>query len=53
MPGSIARNSQMNVPGLLIALTFGGAFFAIEYGLYYQPDIINPDALISAFSTET
>jgi len=42
----------MNVPGLLVAAAFGGAFFAIEYGLYYQPDIINPDVLISAFSTE-
>lgn len=52
MPGSIARNNQMNVYGFLIAVTFGGAFFAIEYGLYYQPDIINPDVLISAFSTE-
>ncbi len=42
----------MNVPGLLIAVAFGGAFFAIEYGLYYQPDIINPDVLISTFSPE-
>lgn len=42
----------MNVPGLLIAVAFGGAFFAIEYGLYYQPDILNPDVLISTFSPE-
>jgi len=52
MPGSIARNNHMNVPGLLIAVAFGGAFFVIEYGLYYQPDFINPDVLISAFSTD-
>ncbi|WP_298879637.1 hypothetical protein [uncultured Bradyrhizobium sp.] len=42
----------MNVPGLLIAVAFGGAFFAIEYGLYYQPDFINADALISTLSPE-
>lgn len=42
----------MNVPGILIAVAFGGAFFAIEYGLYYQPDILNPDVLISTFSPE-
>ncbi|SFI03165.1 hypothetical protein SAMN05216525_103443 [Bradyrhizobium sp. Gha] len=42
----------MNVPGFLIAAAFGGAFFAIEYGLYYQPDFINADVLISTFSTE-
>lgn len=42
----------MNVPGLLIAVAFGGAFFAIEYGLYYQPDFINPDVLMSTFSAE-
>jgi hypothetical protein len=49
MPGTI---NHMNVPGLLIAVAFGGAFFAIEYGLYYQPDFINADVLISTFSTE-
>ncbi|MGY3544744.1 MULTISPECIES: hypothetical protein [unclassified Bradyrhizobium] len=42
----------MNVPGFLIAAAFGGAFFAVEYGLYYQPDFINADVLISRFSTE-
>ena len=42
----------MNVPGLLIAAAFGGAFFAVEYGLYYQPDFINADALISTLSPE-
>lgn len=36
MPGCIARSNQMNVSGFLIAVTFGGAFFAIEYGLYYH-----------------
>lgn len=42
----------MNVPGVLIAAAFGAAFFAAEYVWYYQPDFINPDALISALSTE-
>lgn len=42
----------MNVPGFLIAVAFGAAFFAAEYAWYYQPDFINPDALISMFSSE-
>ena len=42
----------MNIPGLLIAVAFGGAFFAIEYGLYYQPDFLNADAVISTLSPE-
>lgn len=42
----------MNVPGVLIAAAFGAAFFGAEYVLYYQPDLINPDVLISALSTE-
>src|SRR3569832_334297 len=52
MPGSSARNSHMNVPGLLIAAAFGAAFFVAEYAAYYQPDFINPDVLISAFSSD-
>lgn len=42
----------MNVPGLLIATAFGAAFFAGEYVWYYQPAFINPDVLISTFSSE-
>lgn len=42
----------MNVPGVLIAAAFGAAFFAAEYVWYYQPDLINPDVLISALSSE-
>lgn len=42
----------MNVPGVLIAAAFGAAFFATEYVWYYQPDLINPDVLISALSSE-
>ncbi|MBR0844658.1 hypothetical protein JQ607_31045 [Bradyrhizobium liaoningense] len=42
----------MNVPGLLIAAAFGAAFFAAEYVWYYQPAFINPDILISTFSSE-
>jgi hypothetical protein len=42
----------MNVPGLLIAAAFGAAFFVAEYAWYYQPDFINPDVLISAFSSD-
>ncbi|MBW8857498.1 MAG: hypothetical protein JF604_24930, partial [Bradyrhizobium sp.] len=30
----------------------GAAFFAAEYAWYYQPDFINPDVLISAFSSD-
>lgn len=42
----------MNLPGVLIAAAFGAAFFAAEYVWYYQPDLINPDVLISALSSE-
>ncbi|MBR0787362.1 hypothetical protein [Bradyrhizobium iriomotense] len=42
----------MNVPGFLIATAFGAAFFAAEYVWYYQPDFINPDVLLSTFSSE-
>ncbi|MBR1127292.1 hypothetical protein [Bradyrhizobium iriomotense] len=42
----------MNVPGFLIAVGFGAAFFAAEYAWYYQPDFINPDVLLSMFSSE-
>ncbi|MGX1320966.1 hypothetical protein AB7M17_004419 [Bradyrhizobium sp. USDA 377] len=42
----------MNVPGFLIAVAFGAAFFAAEYAWYYQPDFINPDVLFSTFSSE-
>jgi len=52
MPGSIARNNHMNVPGFLIAAAFGAAFFVTEYAWYYYPDFIKPDVLISAFSSD-
>ncbi|MHC2621128.1 hypothetical protein ACVIW2_003160 [Bradyrhizobium huanghuaihaiense] len=42
----------MNVPGFLIAVAFGGAFFAAEYVWYYQPAFLDPDVLFSTFSSE-
>ncbi|WP_439374087.1 hypothetical protein [Bradyrhizobium sp. DASA03120] len=42
----------MNVPGFLIAVAFGGAFFAAEYAWYYQPAFLDPDVLFSTFSSE-
>jgi hypothetical protein len=52
MPGSITRSNHMNVPGFLIAAGFGAAFFAAECAWYYQPAFINPDFLLSKFSSE-
>ncbi|MFK4509104.1 hypothetical protein LPJ38_17175 [Bradyrhizobium daqingense] len=42
----------MNLPGFLIAAGFGAAFFAAECVWYYQPAFINPDVLLSTFSSE-
>ncbi|MBB4372031.1 hypothetical protein GGD63_004835 [Bradyrhizobium sp. cir1] len=42
----------MNVPGFLIATAFGGAFFAAEYVWYYQPAFLDPNVLLSTFSSE-
>ncbi|AMA57016.1 hypothetical protein [Bradyrhizobium sp. CCGE-LA001] len=42
----------MNVPGFLIAVGFGAAFFAAECVWYYQPAFINPDFVLSTFSSE-
>lgn len=42
----------MNVPAFLIAAALGAAFLAVEYHWYYQPDLFNPDVVLSAFSTE-
>lgn len=42
----------MNIPAFLIAAVLGAAFLAVEYRWYYQPDIINPEALMSTFSGE-
>ena len=43
---------SMNASAFLIATAFGAAFLAVEYKWYYQPDMFNPDVVLSIFSNE-
>jgi hypothetical protein len=42
----------MNIRAFLIATALGATFLAVEYHWYYQPDMIDPDGLMSILSGE-